>query len=54
MIKYLKRTWKNKAIALAMMLIAYLSTFVDGDITGAVFVMLLALPLFFTRTNLID
>ena len=33
MIKYFKRTWKNKAVALAMMGLGYLSTFIDGDAT---------------------
>lgn len=54
MIKYIKRTWKNKVVALAMMGLGYLSTFIDGDATGCVFLMLFAIPLFFERTNLID
>ena len=54
MIKYLKRTWKNKAVASAMMVLAYLGTLIDTDITGSVFIMLLAIPLFFARTNLVD
>lgn len=47
MIKYLKRTWKNKVVALALALVGYLSTFIDGDATGFVFMMLIAVPLFF-------
>ena len=54
MIKYLRRTWKNKAAALAVALVGYLSTFIDGDATGFVFLMLFAVPLFFTRKNFID
>jgi hypothetical protein len=52
MIKYLKRTWKNKVTALAIAFAGYLSTFIDGDATAFVFVMLIAVPLFFTRTNI--
>lgn len=47
MIKYLKRTWKNKVVALALALLGYLSTFIDGDATGFVFLLFLAVPLFF-------
>ena len=54
MIKYIKRTWKNKAVALAMMVLAYLGTLIETDITGSVFILFLAIPLFFARTNLID
>ena len=54
MIKYLKRTWKNKAVASAMMVLGCLSTFVDGDATGCVFLMLLAIPLFLAGKNYID
>ena len=54
MIKYLKRTWKNKAVALTLAGIGYLSTFIDGDCGGFAFLMLLAIPLFFARTNHID
>ena len=52
MIKYLKRTWKNKAVALTMALIGYASTFIDGDATAFVFLMIFfAIPLFFARRN---
>lgn len=47
MIKYLKRTWKNKVAALAMALVCYLSTFIDGDATAFVFLLFIAVPLFF-------
>ena len=52
MIKYLKRTWKKKAVALAMALIGYVSTFIDGDATGFVFLLLFAVPLFFLKDNI--
>lgn len=53
MIKYLKRTWKNKVAAMAIAFVGYLSTFIDGDATAFVFLMLIAIPLFFTRRNYI-
>jgi hypothetical protein len=54
MIKYLKRTYKNKAVALGLAGIGYLSTFIDGDATGCAFLMLIAIPLFFARRNHIN
>ena len=54
MIKYLRRTWKNKVAALALAFIGYLSTFIDGDATAFVFLLLIAVPLFFARRNLVD
>lgn len=54
MIKYLRRTWKNKAVATAIAFVGYLSTFIDGEATAFVFLMLIAIPLFFTRKNFID
>lgn len=54
MIKYLRRTWKNKAVSLALMVVGQLSTFIDGSATAFVFLMLIAVPLFFARKNLID
>lgn len=52
MIKYLRRTWKNKVAALAIAFTGYLSTFIDGDATGFVFLMLIAVPLFFAKDNI--
>jgi hypothetical protein len=54
MIKHLRRTWKNKVAALVIAFAGYLSTFIDGDATAFVFLMLFAVPLFFARRNLID
>ena len=54
MIKYLRRTWKNKAVALALAGIGNLSTCIDGDATAFVFLLLVAIPLFFARRNHID
>lgn len=53
MIKYLKRTWKNKVAALAIAFAGYLSTFIDGDATAFVFLLLcFAVPLFFARNQI--
>ena len=53
MIKYIKRTWKNKAVAMAMMVGGYLSTFIGGDANGCVVLMLFAIPLFIAGKNYI-
>ena len=51
--KYLRRTWKNKAAALAIGFVGYLSTFIDGDATAFVFLMMFAVPLFFTKKKFV-
>lgn len=50
MIKHLKRTWKTKLAALALMGIGYWS--IDNDATAFVFLMLLAVPMFFARDTI--
>jgi hypothetical protein len=54
MIKYLRRTWKNKAVALAFSGLGYLTIWIDYDATAFVFILILSIPLFFARENLID
>lgn len=54
MIKYLRRTWKNKAVALAFAGIGYASIFIEYDATAFVFTLSIAIPLFFARKNYID
>lgn len=54
MVKYLKRTWKNKVAALALFGIGYVSIGIDNDATAFAFLMLFAIPLFFARRNHID
>lgn len=51
--KYLRRTWKNKAVSLALALVGYLSIGIDNDATAFVFLMLFAIPLFFAKRNYI-
>lgn len=52
MIKNLRRTWKNKVAALAMAFVGYLSIFIDNDATAFVFILLLAIPVFFAKDNI--
>ena len=52
MIKYMRRTWKNKVAALAMAGVGYLTIGIDNDATAFVFVLLIAVPLFFTRKRI--
>ena len=54
MIKYLKRTYKNKAVALALVGIGCLSLGFDADGSGFAFLMLFAIPLFFARRKKIN
>ena len=54
MIKYLRRTWKNKLAALGLIQVGYWSIRIDNDATAFVFFLFFAIPLFFARKNLID
>ena len=54
MIKYLKRTWKNKVAALGFAALGYITIGIDNDATAFVFILLFALPLFFATENYID
>ena len=55
MIKYLRRTWKNKLVALALMGLGYLSIDICNDATAFVFLtMLFGIPLFIARRNYIN
>lgn len=49
MIKYLRRTWKTKLGALALMGVGYWSIDIDNDATAFVFLMLIAIPMFFAK-----
>jgi len=44
-------TRMNKICAIVMALIGILSASIDGDGTGAVFIMFFAIPLFFAKEN---
>lgn len=48
---YFRRTLLNKIFAIAMVLVGLWSTTIDGNITVAVFAILFAIPLFFSRRN---
>lgn len=51
--RYMRRTWKNKLCALGMVAFGSLTTW-EGDGTVLVFMIILAIPWFFARTNWID
>ena len=52
MIKYLKRTWKNKLVALTLVGIGWLSIGICNDATAFVFVTaVFGIPLFFAKRN---
>lgn len=48
-IKYLKRTWKNKLYAVALLAMSYVPVILDNDATAFVWSLMLAVPMFFTR-----
>jgi hypothetical protein len=44
--EYMKRTWKNKLVAIALGLLGYISTLIDNDCTAFIFLLTIAFPLF--------
>lgn len=50
--KYLKRTWKNKLCAIAMLLCGYVPMLTDKDATAMVFIAIFAIPMFFTKVDI--
>lgn len=51
--EYLKKTWKNKLVAIALVLLGYISTLVDGDGTAFIFLLIVALPVFIVDADFI-
>lgn len=47
-------TLTNKIVATILVVLGFASTFIDGDATGLIFVLMIAVPLFFERKNVID
>jgi hypothetical protein len=52
--QYLKRTWKNKVVALLIMLPGLIPVWLDGDATVLVLTLIAATPLFFAKQNYIE
>mgnify|MGYP006898653564 CR=1 FL=1 len=50
-IKYIRRTWKNKLIAMALVCIGMAGVVLESDATALVLMLLLAVPMFFSRKN---
>lgn len=49
--KYISKTWKNKLIAMAMICTGMLGVMVEKDATALVFMMFIAVPMFFSRRD---
>jgi hypothetical protein len=46
------RTWKNKALAAALIAIGIFFAKVDGDVTFLVFSIMIGIPIFFSKKSL--
>ena len=53
MLNYIKRTWKNKATAMLLLAIGYVSTLIDNDGTILAFMVIISVPMLFIDENLI-
>lgn len=53
-VRYIRRTWKNKLAAIALMVAGLLAMGVDGDGSIFVFTAIIGIPLFFTRVKCVD
>lgn len=51
MIQYLKRTWKNKVMALVLTIPCIVPIWADGDATLMAFMLSLAIPLFLAKKD---
>lgn len=49
--RYFHRTWRNKLWAMILLLIGYMFLHIDNDSTLLVCFTLIAVPLFFARTD---
>ena len=52
--QYLKRTWRNKIVAILMVLPALALQQLYGDGTMLVIILMVAVPLFFAKKNYIE
>lgn len=52
--RYIKKTWKNKAVALLLIVLGMISLMIEDDCTALVFIMVLAVPLWFEKRNRIE
>lgn len=50
-INYLCKTWKNKICAIAMIICGMLGIVIEKDATALVFMLLIAVPMFFSKRN---
>lgn len=44
-------TFKNKMMAILMVILSFIPVTIDSDITALVFVLMLAIPMFFAKEN---
>ena len=52
--EYLKRTWKNKVMALVLLFVGIVPILIENDATVFVFLIVMIIPLFFTGKNYIS
>lgn len=54
MSKYLKETWRNKLVAVILVILGVMLIPVDYDATASVLLFLMSIYLFVTKKNVID
>lgn len=50
-VKYMRRTWKNKLIAIAIVCTGMAGVLLEQDATALVFMMFIAVPMFFSSRD---
>ena len=48
---YMRKTWKNKISAIALLLGGMIPVLIDGDGTALLFFSCIAIPMFFAKKN---
>lgn len=52
--RYIRKTWKNKLMSLALTAISVISVMLTKDATAAFIILFIAVPLFFVKENYVN
>lgn len=52
--EYLKNTWKNKLVAILLMLVGCVPIWLERDATILALMLILSIPLFFTKQDIMQ
>ena len=53
-VKYMRKTYRNKLVAMGLLIPGVLAEMITNDGTALIFLMVFAIPMFFTNKNCIQ